>query len=128
MPIPKPSELEQQVLSVLWDRGPSTVRAVMGALSDGKERAYTTVLTVLQGMEKKGLVRHEQQGLAHVFAPEVSRDDVAQPLMKAWLRTIFGGQPSKVVQMLLDTGEVSPEELRQIRQIIDEAGQEHPSK
>src|SRR5690348_4674602 len=80
MPQRKPSELEQQVLAVLWDRGPSTVRDVLGSLPDGKPRAYTTLLTVLQTLEKKGLVRHTREGLAHVYHPRVSRDDVVQPL------------------------------------------------
>ena len=119
----RPTELEQQVLAVLWQRGPSTVRDVLATLADGKQRAYTTVLTVLQGMEKKGLVRHKQQGLAHVFVPCQSREEVVQPLLKGWLKTIFGGQPTQVVQSLLDTGQVSPAELETIRELIEQAQQ-----
>ena len=59
---PRPSELELQVLSVLWDRGPLPVRAIRELLPDGKDRAYTTVLTLLQILEKKGLVGHTSQG------------------------------------------------------------------
>ena len=52
----KPSDLEMQVLSVLWERGPSTAREVLEAMPDGKKRAYTSVLSVMQVMEKKGLL------------------------------------------------------------------------
>ena len=67
----RPSELESQVLAVLWERGPSVVRDVQEALPDGKQRAYTTVLTTLQVMEKKGFVAHTREGLAHVYRPLV---------------------------------------------------------
>ena len=61
-----------QVLSVLWGRGASTVREVMEAMPDGKARAYTTILSVLQVMEKKGLLSHVAEGNAHVYQARVS--------------------------------------------------------
>src|SRR5437764_14659291 len=91
----RPSELELQVVAVLLDRGPSPVRAVQEALPDGKDRAYTTVLSVMQVMEKKGLVGHTQQGQANIYHPLVRRDQVLEPLMKDLLRNVFGGSPSR---------------------------------
>jgi predicted transcriptional regulator len=120
----QPSELETQVLGVLWERGPSTVRQVLEHLPDGRERAYTTVLTVLQGMDRKGLVTRTQDGAAHVFHPAVSREDVVGPLMRRLLQNIFGGAPSRAVQALLDTAEVSPEEIKQIRKVINDAARQ----
>ena len=70
---PRPSEMELQILAVLWEHGPSTVRAIRQLLPDGKNRAYTTVLTLVQIMEKKGLVGHTSQGQAHVYRPLVAR-------------------------------------------------------
>ncbi len=66
----QPSDLELQVLGVLWGRGAATVREILESLPDGKRRAYTSVLSVVQVMEKKGLVKRqrERDGLAHVFA------------------------------------------------------------
>src|SRR5689334_54774 len=84
----RPSELELQVLAVLWDRGPSSVRAVLEAMPDGKERAYTTILSVMQMLEKKGLVGHTQQGQANVYRPLARRDQVLRPLMKDLLRNV----------------------------------------
>ena len=88
----EPSKLEMpQVLAVLWQRGPSTVRDVLDAMSDEKSRAYTTILTVMQVMEKKGLVSHTAQGNTHTFAAAISREQVAGPLLKGPSCAIFFG-------------------------------------
>ena len=120
----KPSELEMQVLGVLWERGPRTVRDVQAALSDGKDRAYTTVLTVLQVMERKGLVAHTRDGLANVYRPLVTQDETVRPVLKTLLNNIFAGDPARVVQALVDSAEVSPDDLKQMRRIIDQASRE----
>ena len=88
MPHVRPSELELQVLSVLWERGPSSVRSVLEAMPDGKGRAYTTILSVMQVLEKKGLVGHTQQGQANVYHPLKRRGQVLRPMMKEWLDAI----------------------------------------
>lgn len=116
----EPSNLEMQVLSLIWDRGPSTVREIQEALPDGKVRAYTTVLTVLQVMEKKGLVRHTSQGNTHVYAARVSPKQTVGPLLRNLVRNIFGGSPSAVLQHLLDENEISPEELARLKSLIRE--------
>ncbi len=91
----RPSELELQVLGVLWDRGPLPVRSVMEAMPDGKDRAYTTILSVMQALEKKGLVGHVQQGQAHIYYAKLKRNKVLGPLMKDLLRNAFGGNPAR---------------------------------
>ena len=91
----RPSELELQVLAVLWERGPSSVRAVQEALPDGKDRAYTTVLSVMQVMEKKGLIGHSQQGQANVYHTLVKRGQVLRPMMRELIRNVFGGSPAR---------------------------------
>jgi predicted transcriptional regulator len=117
----RPSELELQVLAVLWDRGPSSVRAVQEALADGKDRAYTTVLSVMQVMEKKGLVGHSQQGQAHIYHPLVRRGQVLRPMMRDLVRNVFGGSPARALQSLLDGSKLDAGELEQIRQVIRDA-------
>ena len=117
----RPTDLEMQVLSVLWDRGDSTVREVMRELPDGKRRAYTTVLTILQVMEKKGLVGHTRKGLTYVYHPEVDRDQVVAPVMRTLLKNVFGGDPSAIVQSLLDCGDVDADQVKAIRRVINAA-------
>ncbi len=121
----RPSELELQVLGVLWEHGPSTVREVLPALPDGKTRAYTTVLTVMQGMEKKLLVSHTRSGLAHVYHPQVTRDEVVRPFMKTLLQNMFGGDPAQVVQALVDSSEVDEAQLREIRKVLNVAARQN---
>ena len=116
---PKPSELELQVLSVVWGRGPSTAREVMEHLPDGKERAYTTVLSVMQVMEKKGLLKHRVQGKAHVYRPTVERQDVVGPMLRGLVQTVFGGNSAGALQCLLDEGGVGEAELAEIQALIE---------
>ena len=115
---PRPSDLELQVLSVLWGRGPSTVREVLAVMPDGKERAYTTILSVMQVMEKKGLLKHTRDGLTHVYQPKVKRASVLKPLMTDMLRNVFGGSPASALQFLLEGQCVGEKELVEIRRLI----------
>jgi BlaI family transcriptional regulator, penicillinase repressor len=114
----RPSELELQILSVLWERGPLPVREIRQALPDGKDRAYTTVLTLVQIMEKKGFVGHTVEGQAHIYHPLVTQRQVLRPLMRDLLQNVFGGRPAEAVQCLLDSTKLDEEELSAIRQAI----------
>ena len=116
----RPSDLEMQVLAVLWDKGPATVRHVLDAMPDGKQRAYTTVLSVMQVMEKKGLLDHTRDGLAHVYRPRVTRNQVYRPLMKGLLKNLFAGKASRAMQFLLAEAEVDEAELKEIRKLIND--------
>lgn len=122
MSSPKPSDLELQVLSVLWQSGPSTAREVRQAMPDGKRRAYTTVLSVLQVMEKKGLVTHTSKGLAHVYRPAVTKRRVLRPLLRSLVTNVFGGSPALAMAHLLSETDVSDSELRQIRKLLKTHG------
>lgn len=117
----RPSELELQVLGVLWDRGPSSVRAVLEAMPDGKDRAYTTILSVMQVLEKKGLVGHTQRGPAHIYHPKARRDEVLGPMMRVLLRHAFGGSAARALQCLLDGTELGAADLEEIRRVIRDA-------
>ena len=116
----EPSDLELQVLSVLWDRGPSSVRDVLDAMPDGKERAYTTVLTVLQSLEKKKLVRHKQRGRQYIYRAAANRDGVMAPRIRRLMRHVFGGDPAAVLQHILDGTEVSADDLAAMRELLAE--------
>lgn len=114
----RPSDLEMQVLSVLWERGPSTAREVLEAMPDRKKRAYTSILSVMQVMEKKGLLTHTSKGAAHVYRPAVDRREVLQPLMHRLLNQVFGGRPAAVMQALLDDASVSQADLDEMRRLL----------
>ena len=114
----EPSRLEMQVLSVLWQRGGSTVREVMRVMPDGKRRAYTTILSVIQVMEKKGLVSHVAEGNVHVYQARVSRQKVTGPWLRGLVSQVFGGSTATALQQLLAENEVSRQELEEIKEII----------
>lgn len=114
----QPSKLETQVLSVLWAGGPATVRAVLEAMPDGKARAYTTILSVLQVMEKKGLVSHTAQGNTHVYGARVTRVQVTRPLLRGLVRDVFGGSTATALQHLLAESEVSRDEMIEIKRLL----------
>jgi predicted transcriptional regulator len=116
---PQPSNLELQVLSVLWDHGPATAREVLEAMPDGKQRAYTTILSVMQVMEKKGLITHTSRGNTHVFKPTASRRQTLQPVLQGLVTNVFGGRVSSVLQHLLANENVDESELDEIRRLLD---------
>jgi BlaI family penicillinase repressor len=115
----KPSQLEMQVLSLLWQKGPCTAREVLNAMPDGKELAYTTVLSVMQVMEKKGLLSHDRKGNANLYKAKVRRKNVMEPVMSTIVKNLFGGSRTAAMQMLLGK-DVSQEEIDEIRQLLDE--------
>lgn len=117
---PRPSELELQVLGLLWEHGPLTVRDVLERLPDGKDRAYTTVLTILQVMEKKRLVRHRTEGRTHIYAARVTREEVTGPLLSGLVRHVFGGKATAAMAQLLDASELDAAELQELRRLIDD--------
>ena len=116
----KPSDLEMQILSVLWDRGASTAREVLEAMPDGKRRAYTSILSVMQVMEKKGLLKHTNRGIAHVYRPAVSKKKIIRPFMAKVVNEVFGGRPSAMMQALLTETPVSDDELAQIHKLLEQ--------
>lgn len=117
----RPSDLEMQVLSVLWERGPSTAREVLEAMPDGKKRAYTTILSTMQVMEKKGLLKHMNRGVAHVYRPSVSRKAIVRPFLRKVVTEVFGGRPTAVMQALLADANLSDEDLAEMREMLDKA-------
>src|SRR4051794_8787699 len=99
----KPSELEMQILALLWERGPSTAREVLKNMPDGKERAYTSILSMLQLMDKKGLVTRRREGLTDRWSPAQQKQRVLGAFFGDLVQKIFGGKPSAAVQHLLES-------------------------
>jgi len=124
----KPSDLEMQILSVLWDRGGSTAREVLEDMPDGKKRAYTSILSVMQVMEKKKLLKHTNRGVAHVYSPAVNRRKVIRPFMHKIVNEIFGGKPSAMMQALLTETAVSDDELARIHKLLEQVKTQKPLK
>lgn len=117
----KPSDLEMQILSVLWSKGPSTARQVLSLMPDKKARAYTTILSAMQVMEKKGLLTHSTRGLTHVFQPTSSKEQIIKPFIRKVVDEVFLGKPANLIQALLGDENVSQNEIDEIKKIIEKA-------
>ena len=106
-----------QLLKVLWEMGPSSVRAVYRYLARAEDLAYNTVQTLLRIMEEKKLVSHHVQGRTFVYTAEYSREQNTA----RFLDRVFDGAAAQLVQSLLRTERVSPEELEEMQALITAA-------
>ena len=109
-----PSNLELQALSVLWHDGPSTVASVLETLPDQKDRAYTTVLSVMQSLERKNLVKRALVGRAHVYEAAYSQEVIVQRATHDFLTNAFGGRLAEALLAILSAGSLTPEEKTKI--------------
>jgi predicted transcriptional regulator len=110
-----PRELD--VISALWRRGSGTVTEVLEELDD--DLAYTTILTVLRGLEQKGFVRHEPDGRAHRFYPEAEAQRAATGLLDRIVDKVYQGSPVRLVAHLVAERDLSAEELDELTALLD---------
>jgi predicted transcriptional regulator len=115
------SETELEVLKVLWEHGPGTVRTVNDRLRrQGRRWAYTTVLTLLQRLEAKGYVASDKSGVAHVFRPAVTRDRLLRQRLKDLANQLCEGTATPLVLALVEGQRFTAEEISQFRQLLDQ--------
>ena len=121
------ADREMDVMTVLWDLGSGTVAEVRGRLHDAL--AYTTVLTVLRTLEKKGAVGHVVTGQAHRYVPLIARAAARRSALDRLLDKLFQGAPEQLLTHLVEEHHFSANDLRRLRAQIDEleerAEQEH---
>ena len=120
------TERQFTVLRALWEHGPLTVRGLMEYLPRGDRQPYTTVLGLLQGMEKVGLVDHEKRGLTHHYRAAVSRQEATGSLLSDFLRRFFQGSAEQLILGLVDTEQLAPDDLRAIEARLASDGSEAP--
>jgi predicted transcriptional regulator len=118
-PPARPTDAELEILSVLWRRGPSTVREVHEEL-ETRRVGYTTVLKLLQIMAEKGLVARDESERAHVYRARLPQDQAEKRLVGDLLERAFGGSASRLVLRALSSKKASPEEIERIRALLDE--------
>lgn len=113
----KPTDAELAILRVLWTRGPSTVREVAEAL--GRGTGYTTVLKTLQIMTEKKLVVRDESERTHVYRPAYTEHQTQRHLVSDLISRAFEGSAAKLVLQALASGPTSPEELEEIRALLE---------
>lgn len=116
---PAPTNSELEILNVLWKRGPSTVRDVHEELGAKRDVGYTTILKLMQLMAEKGLVRRNESARSHVYAAAVQEKRVKRHLVSDLMDRVFDGSAASMVMQALSSQKATPEELEQIRALLD---------
>jgi predicted transcriptional regulator len=116
----RPTEGELGILRVLWNRGPSTVREVFRELAATRESGYTTVLKLMQIMTGKGLLRRDESVRPQVYHVTRPQRHTQKQLLADLLDRAFSGSPGNLVLQALSSKKTTPEERRQIRELLDQ--------
>ncbi len=114
-----PTELELEILKVLWRLGPATVRQIRDELAAVRDLAYTTVMTMMTIMDTKGYVKRVKDGRSFIYEATYQEQKASRNMLQDVVDRLFGGSTKAVIQHLLETSELDDEELNQIRQIIN---------
>ena len=118
--LPRPTDAELEILTVLWSLGPSTVREVHEVLSRRKPTQYSTVLKFMQIMAEKGLVRRDESERAHVYEPARPQEWTQRQLAGDLLQRAFNGSAKSLMLGALSARRASKAELAELRKLLDE--------
>jgi len=116
---PRPTDAELELLTVLWSRGPSTVREVHETIARRRPTQYTTVLKQMQIMAAKGLVRRDEKQRAHVYEAARPREWTQRQLAGDFLRRAFDGSAARLMVGALSARKTSKKELAELRRLLD---------
>ena len=116
----QPTDAELAILRVLWVKGPSTVREVQETLSEQRSSGYTTVLKLLQIMHEKGLVERDESSRSHVYSATRPVEETQRQMVDDLMSKAFGGSASELVMRALAAKRATPEELAEIRRLLEE--------
>ncbi|TWT90395.1 Methicillin resistance regulatory protein MecI [Pseudobythopirellula maris] len=124
-----PTELELEILKVLWNESPLPVREIRSRLADqaGRELAHSSVVTMLGIMHRKGYVRRRKEGKAFLFTPKEKRELVTGRMMSDLVSKVFDGSPAALVLNLLESTDVDAGELAELRALIARKTKEQKS-
>jgi predicted transcriptional regulator len=117
---PRPTDAELEILTVLWSRGPSTVRDVHETIQKRRAAQYTTVLKLMQIMAEKGLVTRDEAQRAHVYEAANPREWTQRQLAGDLLQRAFNGSARSLMLGALSARKVTKQELAELRKLLDE--------
>ncbi len=118
-PIPRPTESELELLRVLWEKQPATVREVCDELNRERAYGYTTVLKLLQIMHAKGLVLREESNRAHLYRSAVSQDAMQSRIIRDLSVRLFSGSAAQLALHALAMEPATPAELDELRTLLE---------
>ncbi len=115
----KPTESELEILNILWQNSPATVKYVNDELNKSKDTGYTTTLKLMQIMHEKELLTRQREGRSHLYSPTIEESETKQAILDKMLETAFGGSAGKLVMQALGNNKTTSEELQQIKKMIE---------
>jgi BlaI family transcriptional regulator, penicillinase repressor len=115
------SPAESEILQLVWRLGAATVQDVLDALPETRAVTYATVQTLLRRLEKKGYIKHDVRGKAHVFCPAVKREDVIRRSVSDFVDRLFGGDPVPLLMHLADHSKLKGEDIQRLNKLIEES-------
>ena len=119
-----PTELELEILKVLWEEGPQPVREVREALRGTRTLAYTSVMTMMNIMVDKGYLSREKTGPSYVYRPEVSRKVTVRRMLRDMVNRVFDGSAAAVMVNLLESSDLDEGEVRELRELLKRKSEE----
>jgi BlaI family penicillinase repressor len=117
--LPRPTESELELLRILWENEPATVREIYDTLNEERLSGYTTVLKLLQIMTSKGLVVRDEANRAHVYRAAISQNDMQSKILKDLSQRLFSGSAAQLALHALAMEPASQNELDEIRALIE---------
>jgi BlaI family transcriptional regulator, penicillinase repressor len=122
----KPTDSELEILQVLWQNGPCTVRQVHECLAENKDVGYTTTLKFMQNMQEKGLLSRTEEARSHVYTAQADEQETQASLLDRFVENTFRGSATKLVMQALGNHRASAAELQQIRELLNQIEQQQP--
>jgi BlaI family transcriptional regulator, penicillinase repressor len=117
--LPKPTEVELEILTSLWSKGEATVRELFEDVSQRRALGYTSVLKTLQIMTEKGLVQRTEAGKAHIYRATASQEDTQSQFLRDLTERLFSGSAAQLAMHALTLQPASSNELQEIRKLIE---------
>ncbi|MCX2492671.1 BlaI/MecI/CopY family transcriptional regulator [Pedobacter sp. PF22-3] len=117
--LPEPTKAELEILQVLWEFGPSTVRFVNDKLNEQREVNYTSTLKQMQILTEKGILKRDESQMKHIYIPVEAEEKTKVQLLDRFVNTLYKGSASKLMMQLLGNEKTSKKEIEEIKRLLD---------
>lgn len=117
--LPEPTKAELEILQVLWEFGPSTVRFVNDKLNEQREVNYTSTLKQMQILTEKGILKRDESQMKHIYIPVEAESKTKNQLLDRFVNTLYKGSASSLVMQLLGNEKTSKEDIEEIKRLLN---------
>lgn len=118
--LPEPTKAELEILQILWEFGPSTVRAVNEQLNKQKEVNYTSTLKQMQIMTEKGILKRDESQMKHIYIPVEAESKTKDQLLDRFVNTLYKGSASQLMMQLLGNEKTSKGDIDAIKKMLND--------